>query len=184
MFPYIPPPSFASDRSKERPDAAGREDSKKTELPVYHKPWWYSDIQETELLALVESGDVKKVRAFFDNGFWNKQSIQADWGHLREALVRENKPMMRLLITWGASATDNEVAEFAASDKYPAYVQLLRQCGVRVKQIAVQEKPMEIGQMVAGKGVYVGTWEPSDSDGKSLQKHSTSSPHRRICRRR
>ena len=28
--------------------------------------------------------------------------------------------------------------------------------------------PLEIGQMVEGKGIYVGVWEPKDEDGKSL----------------
>lgn len=84
-----------------------------------------------QLMLLVAQGDVQKVRDFFDRAFWRNQTIRPGWEHLRTALLREDKPMMRLLATWGAGTEINS-AEIAALDNPDRYLNLLRQCGIRI----------------------------------------------------
>jgi hypothetical protein len=60
---------------------------------------------------------------------------------LQIALEREDKPMMQLLITWGASAGAEDLAllQVTAKEKYPSYIKLLRQCGLPLSPAVIAE---------------------------------------------
>jgi hypothetical protein len=105
------------------------------------KPWPKPSLHDDMLSELVESGDLPRVRAYFDTVFWEGRKERPDWTHLRIALLREDRPMLRLLHTWGAQPTDAEMAAFKAAtgEKYPAYVKLLRSAGLRPENTSWQE---------------------------------------------
>lgn len=105
------------------------------------KEWPKPSHMEDPLVTIVTSGDIQEARTFFENRFWRNSIISPDWQYLRIALVREDKPMMRLLLTWGATATSENMAEFATSDKYAHYLKLLRQCGARISVVPPSSPP-------------------------------------------
>ncbi len=89
----------------------------------------------------VASGNIQKVRDIFDQTFWEKRNLPLGWGHLKTALLNEDSPMMRLLITRGAAVADEAAAELT-----PQQITLLRQCGLRVDPAvatAAAEKPVD-----------------------------------------
>ncbi|MCE9506924.1 MAG: hypothetical protein K8R48_01215 [Alphaproteobacteria bacterium] len=99
-----------------------------------------------ELSELVSHGDCQKVRAFFDRAFWKGWKEPPTWDHLYIALQSENKPMLKLLVTWGAQATDEDMArlrtQMQSKDKYPHYLKLLRQAGLPLSAAALKEIPV------------------------------------------
>jgi hypothetical protein len=99
---------------------------------------WYDGLAE-----LVAHGDCQKVRAFFDRAFWKGRKEPPTWDHLYIALQLENKPMLKLLVTWGAQVTDEEMARLrvVAKDKYPHFIKLLRQAGLPLSPAALKEIP-------------------------------------------
>lgn len=93
-------------------------------LPV---TWVGKDI----LSIAIESGDCGRVRTVFDEAFWEGRRIVPEWEHLKIALLREDKPMMRLLVTWGAKAPENaEQLAGIPADKYTVYARILRVYGL------------------------------------------------------
>lgn len=97
------------------------------------KPWPVPSAHDDKLSELIAGGDIGGVRAYFDSVFWEGRKERPGWSHLRLALLRENRPMLRLLHTWGAKPSEVELAAFktAARDKFPAYMKLLRAAGFR-----------------------------------------------------
>lgn len=69
------------------------------------------------LLRLVEWNDaaaVKAVRRYFDQAIAGHDVTRPGWQHLRAALLQENLPMMRLLVTWGAHPDQHDLQELMA----------------------------------------------------------------------
>jgi hypothetical protein len=105
------------------------------------RPWPKPSPYDDMLSELVANGDIARVREYFDSVFWENRKERPGWGHLRIALLREDRPMLRLLHTWGAMPTDDDMAKFraAARDKYAGYVRILRSAGVRPSNLAWEE---------------------------------------------
>jgi hypothetical protein len=84
-----------------------------------------------ELSGFIARGNTQMVRAYFDSVFWEKKSERPDWNHLKLALLRDDLSMTRLLVTWGARATEEGLAELQKMDpkKYPQHLKMLRQAG-------------------------------------------------------
>ncbi|MCE9508301.1 MAG: ankyrin repeat domain-containing protein [Alphaproteobacteria bacterium] len=108
---------------------------------------WFNPVEKqiNDLLAtgdplagIVHAGNVEKARAFFNELFWADKNRKPQWEHLQLALLTENKPMLRLLITWGASCTAENMGELkqVTAEKYPHYAALLRSSGLRVAEAA------------------------------------------------
>ncbi|MBI3442108.1 MAG: hypothetical protein HY052_09970 [Proteobacteria bacterium] len=142
---------------------------------------------DASLTAAVESGSCERVRAIFDRAFWRNEKIVPRWEHLRIALLREDKPMMRLLVTWGARAPENAAQlEGIPAQKLASYTRILAGYGLNMAVLEAvvgtdimtsqplpaptESKGLEIGQSVPGQGIYVGQYSPKDRDGKSLRK--------------
>lgn len=123
------------------------------------------DIHEHILLGHIARGDCQAVRNYFDQLFWKDSSKSSPgWKHLKIALENKDSPMMRLLIARGALP---DKAEPLSEDQ----ILLLRRCGLPKSHIPASAAPaLQPGQMVPGKGVYAGIWEPKDRNGKSLGK--------------
>jgi len=84
-----------------------------------------------ELSGYIARGNTQMVRAYFDSVFWEKKSERPDWNHLKLALLRDDLQMTRLLVTWGARATEDGLSELQKMDpkKYPQQLKMLRQAG-------------------------------------------------------
>jgi len=97
------------------------------------RPWPMPTSYDDQLSEIISRGTVQQVRDHFDSVFWDNRADRPSWQHLKIALMREDVPMMRLLATWGARPSDDDMAQFKAlaKDKYADYLRLLRQCGLR-----------------------------------------------------
>lgn len=82
---------------------------------------------------LIRRGNIKDLREHFNRAFWDKNVERPDWRHLEQALRREDRPAMKLLIAWGASATPLDIARLKREDeeKFQSRLMLLRQCGLK-----------------------------------------------------
>lgn len=96
-------------------------------------PWPRASKYDDALSEIIASGDIAQARDYFDKVFWENQSDRPGWKHLRQAVLREDQAMVRILVTWGAHPTTDEMAQFRslAGEKYPDYLKLLRQAGLR-----------------------------------------------------
>ncbi|HYD19610.1 MAG TPA: hypothetical protein VEF76_14140 [Patescibacteria group bacterium] len=96
-------------------------------------PWPRATRFDDALSEIVAAGDIAGARNYFDTVFWEAQKERPGFKHLRLALMREDLPMVRLLATWGAHPSHEDMAILRAqeADKYLRYVQLLRQGGLR-----------------------------------------------------
>ena len=96
-------------------------------------PWPRPGRFDDVLSEIVASGNVQQARDYFDKVFWESQQDRPGWKHLRLAVLKEDRAMIRLLATWGAHPSEDELAHFRAvtGEKYPAYVRLMRQGGLR-----------------------------------------------------
>ena len=114
-----------------------------------------------ELSDLVAHGDCQKVRAFFDRAFWAGRKEPPTWDHLYLALQLENKPMLKLLVTWGARATDEDMTRLRAfsKDKYPHYIKLLRQAGLPLSAAALKEIPFSETESPAPETLIPREWK-------------------------
>jgi hypothetical protein len=88
----------------------------------------------TDLDLVIDSDDLGKVRAFFDRAFWSNRKLEPEWSHVKLALLTENKPVLRFLVHWGAPCTAENLENLReiTLEKYPHYVTLLRQGGLRL----------------------------------------------------
>lgn len=93
----------------------------------------FQSLSQDQLLAAVQTGDIDMVRRHFDAELSKgKTPAPPQWRHLHAALLREDMPMMRLLITWGARPNDLTLAALPADQ-----LRQLRLAGLVIKQ---QEK--------------------------------------------
>jgi hypothetical protein len=115
--------------------------------------------QEKDLLALVKRGDVQQVREFFDRAFWEGRPVRPGWPHLEEALLQQNKPMVRLLVTWGATTTSEELSVLRYSNVYEQSVRLLRRCGLDVYVTPGEEEESKGDAALPGKFKCPREWQ-------------------------
>lgn len=127
------------------------------------KPWPKPGRFDDALSEIVAKGDIAEAREFFDKAFWQNRQDPPEWKHLRLALMREDAPMIRLLATWGAHPTEDDMAQLRAAeaDKYLRYVQLLRQGGLRSngqpwEEVAPSAVPPAANDPVAGQAFVEG----------------------------
>ena len=106
-FPYTPPPS--------------KPDQKKL---------------SASLKRAIQAKDVKEARKIFDTAFWNNIELVPDWHHLFLALLGQDKPMIRLLATHGATWTDEEARclKKACENRWPEFMENLRKAGIYVNE--------------------------------------------------
>lgn len=97
------------------------------------QPWPRASKFDDALSEIIAGGDIAQARDYFDKVFWENQADRPGWKHLRLALLKEDRPMLRLLATWGAHPSQDEMAHFRAvtGEKYDGYVRLLKQAGLR-----------------------------------------------------
>ena len=88
--------------------------------------------QELVLLEAVGSGKVEEARKIFDKMFWQGTPVRPDWSMVRSALVKENKPMLRLLAAHGAKidGAGLEALKKENAGKFAIYENLLRKSGI------------------------------------------------------
>ncbi|MBI1214403.1 MAG: hypothetical protein GC185_01130 [Alphaproteobacteria bacterium] len=108
-----------------------------------------------EMMALIAQGDVKKLRAHLEESFWKGAPEQPVWDHLLEALKTGKREMVRLLVTYDArpTAQDLEALKAQAGEAYPQYLRLLRQGGLPTSLAAFEEyaRQIEAGKEAAEK---------------------------------
>jgi hypothetical protein len=93
---------------------------------------------DDKLSACIAAGDCQQVRDLFDRAFWDDYKIFLTWEHLKTALKAENKPMLKLLVTWGARPNDEGLA-WLWFREYRHFIKLLRQCGLPLSDAAIAE---------------------------------------------
>lgn len=103
---------------------------------------------EADLKQIVEKNSVEEARKFFDKLFFEGKTISATWEHLQIALTKEDKPMIRLLVKWGAHATEEDVARLSAAQGSRPYIRLLRQCGLRIANTPGASAP-DVAEVIA-----------------------------------
>ena len=100
--------------------------------------------EAAETAGFIGHGSCQQVREHFDKAFWAGKTLVLDWRHFKLALMREDKPILRLLVTWGAqhfNDKDLPHLKIMAKDKYPHYIKLLRQCGLKLSAAALEDIP-------------------------------------------
>jgi hypothetical protein len=115
--------------------------------------WKKPSSYEDALSELVALGNIDKVRDYFDTVFFEGRKERPGWEHLRIAVLREDRAMVRLLNTWGAEPSDDDLARFRvlAQDKYDGYLKLMRACGLRPKNLKWEEIPAAKANTVSGR---------------------------------
>ena len=82
----------------------------------------------------VSRNDMDGARSLFDHAFWHKTKFKPDWFHLYIAVQNENRDMVKLLTTHGATwtADQTKIARQSLGDKCNAFKVLLRGAGIRM----------------------------------------------------
>lgn len=147
------------------------------------------ETSEDDLDRIAASGTCQQLRGFFERKFWVGKKILPTWGHLKTALLRNDREMMRLLIIWGAKPGVRDLAALKeeSPDDYEGRLKVLRQCGIALEVEKLQQAEeaaimlramaevektlgMKPGQLMPDGTIYLGKYAPKDRDGKSLGK--------------
>lgn len=85
------------------------------------------------LTRAVSHKDVAAARDLFEHAFWHKTPFKPDWFHLYVAVESENREMVKLLTTYGATWTEDQakVAKLSLGAKCDAVKGILRGAGIR-----------------------------------------------------
>src|SRR5690606_204364 len=77
--------------------------------------------------------DTARARELFDHAFWNKTAFKPDWFHLYQAVETQNRPMVKLLTTYGATWTEEQakILTVALADKLEGLTGTLHAAGIR-----------------------------------------------------
>lgn len=88
-------------------------------------------VEEDALLSLVKTGDVAHVRAYLDRAIFGGDILRPQWKHLETALYAGSKPMIRLLLTWGAQPGEGDLARLRANqpERFDQHLRDLQACG-------------------------------------------------------
>lgn len=89
------------------------------------------------MMHRVRAGDLDLLRRYFDRTLAGEAVHLPGWRHLKQALQQDNLSMMRLLITWGATPTDDDLQQLAdeLGDKSTAAFTKLRVAGLNIKDL-------------------------------------------------
>ncbi len=84
------------------------------------------------LLQLVRGERLDNVRRHFDRSLAKLPYVRPDWSHLKAALETGNREMMKLLVTWGAKPSDDDLKLLAEQSpkEFDANLMLLRMSGI------------------------------------------------------
>lgn len=69
----------------------------------------HAPLTSAELLALVRGGKIDAVRKYLDAAVYGRDVIRPEWEHLRAAAEANDVPMAKLMHTWGATATAQDL---------------------------------------------------------------------------
>lgn len=96
------------------------------------KPEPNIDYHTDTLHKFALNGDIAGARGYFDWCFWANNPATAGFQHLHTALLREDKPMMRLFVTYGASFDATQLRDLydIDPDKFDARKKMLRSAGL------------------------------------------------------
>lgn len=111
-------------------------------IPLNPRQQWKKASSYNDALSeLVAAGNIDHVRDYFDKVFWEGRKERPEWEHMRIAVLREDRAMVRLLHTWGAEPSDDDLARFRllAQDKYDGYLKIMRAAGLRPKNLKWEE---------------------------------------------
>lgn len=89
----------------------------------------------TALHKAIGDGDAKAARDVMDNVFWNKSDFRPDWLHLFHAVMRDDRDMARMLVTWGATFERDEAKTLArlAGDDWKKATCILKGVGLKTE---------------------------------------------------
>jgi len=92
------------------------------------------DKKRDGILRLIAAHDMAGLRAAFDLAFWYRKKPELDPLYLKEALTRDDRSALRLLVVWGAVAMAADIDAWSGGDaeKKKLYVRILRGSGLRV----------------------------------------------------
>lgn len=91
---------------------------------------------EAHLLDLVIRGNVDHVRRYLDECIAGRNAARPTWTHLKIAIEQHNQKMAKLLVTWGAKPTREELVDYVAhKNDATKVVQTLKLAGVNVTNI-------------------------------------------------
>ncbi|MEZ0260379.1 MAG: hypothetical protein ACAH80_05175 [Alphaproteobacteria bacterium] len=115
--------------------------------------WKKASSYNDALSELVAGGNIDHVRDYFDKVFWEGRKERPEWEHMRIAVLREDRAMVRLLHTWGAEPSDEDLARFRllAQDKYDGYLKIMRAAGLRPKNLKWEEIAAAKPSAVSGR---------------------------------
>lgn len=144
----------------------------------------YERSLEGELDHAVENGNCDEVRRILDIAFWHdRKDLRPEWCDVKVALQNDDHPLLRLLITWGARAPQNEEEiKGLKPEKLALYAKVLRRYGLdaaviekaaagpRPASVTEAPQPPEAGQKMPDGTIYLGQYKPKDHDGNSLSK--------------
>lgn len=96
------------------------------------KPEPTIDYHTDTLHKFALNGDIAGARGYFDWCFWAGNPATASFQHLHTALLREDKPMMRLFVTYGARFDTAQLRDLydMDPDKFAARKKMLRSAGL------------------------------------------------------
>lgn len=112
-------------------------------MPQPPDRWFDPPKFDNPLSEIVNRGDLTAARQYLDEAFWENRRETPGWPQLKIALLRRDLPMVKLLATWGARPSDEQMAQFrtAAAEQYGDYLKLLRQAGLRGVDTRWEELP-------------------------------------------
>jgi hypothetical protein len=99
-------------------------------------PWPdYDDTPPDDALTTcVRSGSVDKVRDYLQKSLMSGERPSAQWKHLRLALMAAERPMIQLLVTWGARPSQDDLADLRNQrpGQFEDSMKLLALCGLNL----------------------------------------------------
>lgn len=94
----------------------------------------------TALHKAIGDGDAKTARAVMDSVFWDKSDFRPDWLHLFHAVMRDDRDMARMLVTWGATFERDEAKTLArlSGDDWKKATNILKGIGLKTEFTATE----------------------------------------------
>lgn len=90
--------------------------------------------------------DTARARELFDHAFWHQTTFKPDWFHLYQAVERQDRPMVKLLTTYGATWTEDQakILTVALADKLEGLTGILHAAGIRTDYTQQDIQHMDI----------------------------------------
>lgn len=127
-------------------------------------------LDSTGLLKLVQLGDVAPVRRHFNRSLANLPYVRPDWSHLKAALETGNREMMKLLVTWGAKPSDDDLKTLAEKSprQFGEHLLLLRLAGIFLSKEIEALRPALVEETTPAKEDYQGLIDKIPQDWKNV----------------